>query len=219
MQAVPGFYPPGWPVVFSSIPEPGPEQGPKMGIIMNTEQKKSAAGIVQWLLALNCFLFLVSVSVTAVLNFRPLYYADMKSMNLAAESGYSEEVIRLNYDRLIDYNNLGGSKELVFEEMPMSEGAAIHFREVRRIFILLEALAVITGVILAGTILFCVRTKQIVWLKRTAILAFVIPSVLGILVLNDWEAVFIEFHRLVFSNDYWLFDPAADPIITVLPDR
>ena len=23
---------------------------------------------------------------------------------------------------------------------------------------------------------------------------------------------------MVFSNDYWLFDPAADPVILILPD-
>ncbi len=26
------------------------------------------------------------------------------------------------------------------------------------------------------------------------------------------------FHELAFSNDFWLFDPAVDPIINILPE-
>lgn len=34
----------------------------------------------------------------------------------------------------------------------------------------------------------------------------------------NWEAVFIMFHKIMFRNDYWLFDEALDPVITILPD-
>lgn len=26
-------------------------------------------------------------------------------------------------------------------------------------------------------------------------------------------------HKVFFDNDYWLFDPKYDPVITILPDR
>ena len=35
----------------------------------------------------------------------------------------------------------------------------------------------------------------------------------------NWERFFIGFHKLMFSNDYWLFDPARDPVILILPDE
>ena len=25
-------------------------------------------------------------------------------------------------------------------------------------------------------------------------------------------------HKLLFTNDYWIFDPAKDPVINILPD-
>ena len=50
------------------------------------------------------------------------------------------------------------------------------------------------------------------------ILAIVIPAILGILVAIDWERFFVTFHKLAFRNDFWLFDPATDPVILILPD-
>lgn len=40
------------------------------------------------------FLCLVCVSVTVTLNFRPLYYLDMKLLHISDSSGYSNDVIR-----------------------------------------------------------------------------------------------------------------------------
>ncbi|EGT3617546.1 TIGR01906 family membrane protein, partial [Clostridium perfringens] len=30
--------------------------------------------------------------------------------------------------------------------------------------------------------------------------------------------LFTLFHKVFFNNDYWIFDPKKDPIITVLPE-
>ena len=35
----------------------------------------------------------------------------------------------------------------------------------------------------------------------------------------NWDQVFVTFHKLFFSNDYWIFDPRTDPVITILPDE
>jgi integral membrane protein (TIGR01906 family) len=34
-----------------------------------------------------------------------------------------------------------------------------------------------------------------------------------------FDTFFIKFHELFFSNDDWLFNPATDPIINVLPEQ
>jgi integral membrane protein (TIGR01906 family) len=46
----------------------------------------------------------------------------------------------------------------------------------------------------------------------------VVPAICGILIALNWEQAFITFHHIFFRNDYWLFDPATDPIIVILPD-
>ena len=50
--------------------------------------------------------FLISFSVMAVLNFRPLYYFDIGHLNISQTSGYSEEEIRENYDAPVSYTHL-----------------------------------------------------------------------------------------------------------------
>ena len=45
-----------------------------------------------------------------------------------------------------------------------------------------------------------------------------LPAVVGAFVAVNWDSAFVLFHRIAFDNDYWLFDPATDPVITMLPD-
>ena len=80
------------------------------------------------------FLCLVCVSVTVTLNFRPLYYLDMKLLHISDISGYSNDVIRKNFDALIRYNNIWHTGILNFPDFPMSESGRIHFEEVKKVF-------------------------------------------------------------------------------------
>ena len=80
------------------------------------------------------FLCLVCVSVTITLNFRPLYYLDMKLLHISDTSGYANDVIRKNYDVLIDYNNIWYTGSLNFPDFAMSESGRIHFEEVKKVF-------------------------------------------------------------------------------------
>ena len=45
-----------------------------------------------------------------------------------------------------------------------------------------------------------------------------LPAVFGLAIAVNWEGFFVAFHRLMFDNDYWIFDAATDPVITILPD-
>ena len=56
-------------------------------------------------------------------------------------------------------------------------------------------------------------------LAAAGILSVLLPVIAGTACAVNWERFFVLFHHLLFRNDYWLFDPAEDPIITVLPDR
>lgn len=43
-------------------------------------------------------------------------------------------------------------------------------------------------------------------------------AVAGVMVLVDFNAVFVMFHHLFFDNDLWIFDPAEDYMIRMLPE-
>lgn len=169
-------------------------------------------------LALVLTLTIISVSVVFTLAFRPLYYLDISVLNIPEQSGYSEEEIRANYNVLIDYNLSFGKDPLSFPSLAMSEPGRIHFEEVRSIFDIFKYMAM-SGVILSiAGILFCIRRKEYWYLKLTSILSVALPVILGLLVAFNWDWAFVAFHHLAFDNDYWIFDPLTDPVITILPD-
>lgn len=170
-----------------------------------------------WMIALCCMLFIISAAVVVTLNFRPLYYADIDWLHIEEESGYSQDVIRENYDVLIDYNSMFFEGELEFPTFTMSESGKIHFEEVKVIFVFFQKLLIVTGILsVAAVILRWKRDRR--FLKWTAILTLAVPAAVGLLIAANWEAVFVTFHKICFRNDYWIFDPATDPVITILPD-
>ena len=60
----------------------------------------------QILTSVSLTLCLICLAVVITLNFRPLYYFDIGYFNLVERTGYTEEIIRENYDVLIDYNSV-----------------------------------------------------------------------------------------------------------------
>lgn len=170
------------------------------------------------LLALVLVLFITSAAVVITLNFRPLYYWDIDLLNIAKSSGYSREEIVQNYNVLINYNSIFGPKELNFPTLAMSETGRIHFEEVKNVFIFFEITAMITGIFSLAGILYRHYRKNAGYLLLAGILTVGIPAVLAVLIALNWDRVFVLFHKIVFNNDYWIFDAATDPVITILPD-
>ncbi|MDR1953976.1 MAG: TIGR01906 family membrane protein [Clostridiales Family XIII bacterium] len=163
-------------------------------------------------------LFLLSFAVVFTLNFRALYYFDIVYLDIPASSGLSEEVVRANYDALISYNSIFTRGSLEFPTLPMSEGGRIHFAEVKRIFVAIQALMLLS---LAGGAAMCarkLRKKRAALLKLAAVFSIALPTVLGALIAAGWDRFFVAFHRLFFDNDLWIFDSQTDPVITILPD-
>lgn len=165
------------------------------------------------------FLFIAAFSVVLVLNLRTIYYFDIQAQQLVQQTGLSEQEIRKNYDTLIDYNLMTKRvKKLEFPDFPMSEQGELHFREVKRIFIAVQVLCVVCGAVTAIGLVRKLLHRDYGSLKLMSIFTVLIPAILGVLAVWDWEAFFTGFHELFFQNDYWLFDPVTDPVIQILPD-
>lgn len=170
------------------------------------------------LLALVLVLFIISAAVVVTLHFRPLYYWDIDLLNIVESSGYSREEIVQNYNVLIDYNSIFGPKELNFPTLAMSETGRIHFEEVKDVFLFFEITAIVAGVLSLAGILYRHFRRNSGYLLLAGILTVGIPAVLAVLIALNWDRVFVLFHKIVFNNDYWIFDAVTDPVITILPD-
>ncbi len=173
---------------------------------------------LQILLGLVTAVFLISISVVLTLNAGFLYEADIDNYALEASTGLSREEIRANYRTLIEYNNLGGPETLEFPTLPMSESGRIHFEEVRRIFQAIEYAAIFCGIGAFLGILAAERKKLLEYRLWTGVITIALPALCGIYAAVAWDSLFVVFHQVVFHNDYWIFDAATDPVITILPD-
>ncbi len=163
-------------------------------------------------------LFIISASVTITLNFRPLYYHDISALKIEETSGYSKKTIKKNYDELIDYNQFFHSGKLKLT-MPMSREGRIHFEDVKRIFDAVEILCIVTLILCCYLVTGQIRRHDLRFLKTSSIITILLPSIAGILTAVNWESTFIMFHKIMFRNDYWLFDEVLDPVIKILPDE
>lgn len=170
------------------------------------------------ILAAVLMLFILSGSVVATLAFRPLYYFDIGYLHIEEQSGYPREEICANYDALIDYNLSPAVKELRFPTLPMSDEGRIHFREVKNIFQTFERLLAATAVLAAAGIWYKHRRREYGYLTLAGALLPALLAAVGAALAVNWDAAFVMFHRIAFRNDYWLFDEATDPVITILPD-
>ena len=156
----------------------------------------------------------IAVSVTVL--FRQLYYFDIDRLNIPENSGFTRQECIRNYDVLIDYNTLGGEKELQFPDMAMSMQGRIHFEEVKTIFTAAQIIAAAGGLFLTGLLIWRRRTYR--WMRVSVIMSAVIAISTLEAVFVDWQWTFVVMHKIFFRNDYWLFNPATDPIIKILPD-
>lgn len=164
------------------------------------------------------FLFLFGISVNAILLFRPLYVMDVEREHLSEQYGYSKEQILENYDILIRYNMLWGPKKLTFDGLPMSKEAEIHFEEVKALFGTIQKLFCLSVLFLPWIVCDLRKRKYSRCFGTALLMVLILGLILGIWIWMDWENAFTTFHKIVFRNDYWLFDPATDPIIDLLPD-
>ena len=164
------------------------------------------------------FVFLVSASVFAAVAFRPLYYWLLDLLRIPEGSGYNYETCKTNYDVLIRYNMFFGPNMLEFPDFSMSIYGAQHFREVKTIFVALQYTAMGSAALLIPGIILSRKKWAYGWLKATIIVTLSIIGAVGLAMLINWNWTFTMMHKLLFRNDYWIFDPWQDPIIRILPD-
>ncbi|MFI3326282.1 MAG: TIGR01906 family membrane protein [Clostridia bacterium] len=169
-------------------------------------------------LALCMCFFIITLAVTLTLNFKQLYYDDAEKYDVGQYVGLTLEEVKENYDALIDYNSLFGSKTLNFPDLTTSYEGEYHFMEVKNIFVAMQIFMIASGLVFVGGSVIKFKKKDYGYLLLGSILTIVIPLVVGIAVAINWEWAFITFHQIAFSNDYWIFDPSTDPVILILPD-
>lgn len=169
-------------------------------------------------LALVLTVFIICFAVVFTVFFKQLYYFDIDYLNIAKNTGLSHEIIKQNYDVLIEYQSLFYRGVLELPNFVMSDTGRIHFEEVKHVFEIIQITFGITGIISLIMIYQNLKQKEYRFLPLTSFFSIAIPSVLGFFVALDFDKAFVIFHNIVFRNDYWIFDYTTDPVIRILPE-
>ena len=162
------------------------------------------------------FTFLI-LSVNITLLFKPLYYIDIGILNIEKTSGLNKSELKSNYNYVITYLTQNTNEEFSLPTLPSSNHGKIHFKEVKTIFDKLKVMLFFSVLISIIGIIINKKNKKIRYLLISAISLIIIPVLLLIPFLVNFDKSFTTFHHIFFNNNYWLFDIKLDPIITILP--
>ena len=99
-----------------------------------------------------------------------------------------------------------------------------HMEDVRSLFLAAIALrrACLAVILLTVALLFMLRADIRRVLPRMicagTVLFFAVLAVLAGIISTDFTKYFVIFHKIFFTNDLWILDPATDLLINIVPE-
>ena len=174
------------------------------------------------LLIITLSLFAISAGIAAPILSRTFYKLHVNTLHLPETTGWTEAEILEAYDDVMDF--LISDGEFGTGVLKWSESGKAHFTDVRGLFRLDLFIFGITGCILLILLLISIRIKPYrfvgrgpsFWSGAGVLTAFLIIGGLGA---TDFDRAFTVFHQIFFpGKTNWLFDPAEDQIIQILPE-
>ncbi|EJE7235205.1 TPA: TIGR01906 family membrane protein [Clostridium botulinum] len=180
---------------------------------------KNKGFFIDILLSIILTIIFIIVSVKLTLNFKILYYWDITNLSIIKNTDLNIKEIKENFSYLIYYLNSHKNITFCLPSLPSSKEGLIHFKDVKNIFNFLDKFLFINIFISVPVIYYKLKiTKNVRFLKYSSILTIIMPLSLIIPLTLNFDKGFTLFHRIFFSNDYWIFDPNKDPIINLLPE-
>ena len=106
--------------------------------------------------------------------------------------------------------------KLSMPDFTSSASGLHHFAEVKNLFMLVFFLTII---LIPFNIRFIKENLSIVFHNALRVV-MLFPLAIGVIAwLIGFDRFFVAFHEVLFRDNSWLFDPATDPIISVLPEQ
>ncbi|WP_194185110.1 TIGR01906 family membrane protein [Granulicatella sp. 19428wC4_WM01] len=167
---------------------------------------------------MNFILFALSSAILLTIVCKPLFYWQISAVDTQQLIGLTQTQVMKNYDQLIDYLLFPWINTLIMSDIPTSAQGAFHFMEVKNLFLLNQIVFIFTLIIFVMGLKKIHKTQSF-WQYVTPLrLLSYIPLLLTIIFVSSFNYWFVAFHHMFFNNDAWLFNPATDPIINVLPE-
>ena len=162
-------------------------------------------------------LWIIALSVTLTIFLAiPLFFGEIFWYQLTDLVQMTAGKIWHNFLILMNYLINPLETKLSMPDFPSSASGLHHFAEVKNLFMLVFFLTII---LIPFTIRFIKENLSIVFHNALRVV-MLFPLAIGVIAwLIGFDRFFVAFHEVLFRDNSWLFDPATDPIISVLPDR
>lgn len=180
--------------------------------------------IIKFIMGMFTTIAMISISTVITLNSTPIYKIIIERYDLTIKTGLTKGQLVENYKILVNYLQNPFVEKLKLEDFVMSANGEIHFFEVKDIFI---KLIVISFVFVLSILIYFVLHKvrkvkkidilEILNYSSNILIIFFVILITTFFINFSW--IFEMFHKIFFKNDYWIFDPKTDPIITALPEE
>ncbi|MGY3725514.1 integral membrane protein TIGR01906 [Granulicatella balaenopterae] len=164
-------------------------------------------------------LFLLSFSIAVVIVLTPLYSLAIDWFSIEEQTGFSKEILTKNYQVLIQYLINPFDSHLQMPDFSSSTNGLQHFRDVKQLFLLDLACVPLLGGVTYWLLQQMKQQKTYWYYIKPFWWMIVTPLSLAIVGSVTFRDAFLLFHKLMFRNTTWLFDPKYDPIILALPEQ
>jgi len=143
------------------------------------------------------FVFILMFSIQLVSNLEFFYKLNLDNY----------EINKSSILNVVNY--LKGKEEL--NPQLFNEKEITHLKDVYNLLLISKILFVLTLLLL-----IILLTKN--YLLKPSIYSFIFSLLLiTLLLIIDFNIIFLKFHQLVFFNNFWILDPAKDLLINLFP--
>lgn len=187
------------------------------------------AGAVLFVVAVP--LALVGTNVRVLFTAEPLYRFAVEQYNVPGVTGIPRAEIDRSMAEIRDY--FSNDQQLLRITVTDDRGRTnplftprevIHMRDVKhlvRAIFALQTAALVYGAFYAAVRLLVQRRAAWAGLARlsrmSALGTLAIGVALGVTTLVGFDRLFVQFHQLSFSNDFWMLDPLQDRLVQMFP--
>ena len=175
-------------------------------------------------------LFLITSSVTWAFNSPGLYNDGFEKYSISRISGISDSDLRQVGADIRSYVNSGDepldvrASILGTERDLFNDREVAHMKDVKQLVRGVYVLALASAMYLAAMVVigfalyrgrfFVDLSKRLAWGGG---LTLVLLIVFGLVALVGFDGVFLKFHQLSFTNDFWRLDPRTDYLVRIFP--
>ena len=166
--------------------------------------------------------FLLSLAILLTIYLAWLLYPqEISWLNLTNRVHLQPQTIQHNFNVLMAYLTNPFSQQLEMPDLPSSVSGLHHFAVVKGLFHLAQGVALVTLPIFYLFWKQVIRKGFLSLYRRGILIMLSLPLTLGLVgVFIGFEQFFTLFHQILFvGDDTWLFDPAKDPVILILPEN